>query len=369
MVGLKRSLRRKIFFLFIVIFVLASAILVVYAIGYTFDFSQRALAKVGGIFVKSKTPLLRVSLNNSFVKENSLISGGALLPDLKPGMYLVRLERTGFQSWSRAVTVAPGMVTEIRNILLVSNPLVAATSTPEEISRLSSSASPDNNYRLDSENNLVAITSKSAKKVASNVRYFVQKENFVYFVDGNGFLARLDINSNEIVTLGRPGFYIDEKVPLKFIASPDGDLLVLDSARGAYLLDRTATEISSLPNAGGIRNAYFDLESQKFLLAKENSLEVFWMADNQRQPFQKKGEREEILKINSTILDAGWYFGDNAHVLVRTPEGIFMTELDGRGGRNMTELVSGLTDKLTTLLDYPNTIFYKKGKNNLKIEL
>ena len=370
--GIPRKLRRKIFYLLIAVFVIIAPFLIAYALGYTFDFTKRSIAKIGAIFVKSSTTNLSVYLNNEFQKNTSIFSGGALLTTLEPNTYLVRLERSDYQPWSKTVEVDSGMVTEIRNILLIPNPLVYATSTSDEISYLAATASDTYGYRLDSKNNLFYTTSNTAKKIASEVRFYGQggtSRTVVFFVNDSGFLAKFDSSTGEVTTLGRPGFYMDDSKPMKFAFSTALDLAVTDSAGGVYLLKHNDNTISIIPNEGGATNISFDKDGNKLLVVKDDRLDVVWMADNPQQPFQKKGDKEQIIKTDSKILDAGWYFNDNNHIVFRTKEGIFITEIDGRGGRNTAELFSGTVTSLTTATNYPNDIFFKKGKNTFKIEL
>ena len=90
--------------------------------------------------------------------------------------------------------------------------------------------------------------------------------------------------------------------------------------------------------------------------------------DAPHQPFQKKDARDLISDIKPEILDARWLYLDNAHIVTQTREGIFLIELDGRGGRNMIEIISGKTDEIATALESPKTVFYRKGKTWHRIE-
>lgn len=361
---LKRKSRRKIFYALVVVFILVSPILIAYALGYTFDLNRGSVDKVGGIFVKARDYNISVFVNNSFVKETSLVSNGALITGLEPGVYLLRLEKPGFQSWSKTVKVEAGLVTEMRQVILVTNPLRISTSTPAEISFIAkSSARPQSNFKVNKDGDL--LERSSGRKVASNVKSFGVIDSQPFFVDKNGFLAKFDAKTNAIETLGRPGFFIGEE-DFEFIGSPTKkEVAVLDSQRGLYLWDG---ESNITTFGGGVSGVYFDEGGEKLLILKEDEIAVLWLKDNARQPFQKKGAREKVLQYEN-ILDARWFFGDNAHVIVQTKDGIFLTELDGREGRNTVELVSGITDRLFTSPEYPDTIFYTRKKDTKKIEL
>lgn len=358
--------RRKVFYLLVAAFILAAPLLVAYSLGYTFDFTARDIKKTGGVFIKSKIPRLSIFLNGQFSKETSLISGGALLTDVAPGTYLLRIEKEGHTPWSKTVAVKPEVVTELRNILLIPRNVSATTTTRREIAPLLATSTLSTvTFVLDKESNLVKKSGKSREIVATNIDSFAAIGNTVFFVAKNGFLARLKPETKTVETLGRPGFYLSS-TSVRFIESPSGEVVITDSAGGIFLLNSSDTITTA---GGGALNISFDSEGEKMLIRKDQSVQVRWMADNTYQPFQKKGTEETILRLDSPIQDARWFYKDDAHIIIRTDNGIFLTELDGRGGRNTFELVSGKTDELLTGPEIPDTVFFRKKKTWYKIKL
>lgn len=374
---MKRKSRRKLFFLLILIFAAVSPLLIAYSIGYKINFSRGSFEKTGGIFIKSKTPRLSLFINGVFVKETSLFGGGAILTDLKPGIDLLRIEKAGYQPWSKTIRVEKGIVTELRNVLLFPQKVIHATSTKEETALLEKLATPPKpgkpktlssgtKIELSKKGELSKRAGATKTVLASNVYTFEIVDGMIIFIDKNGFLAWLDPEKEKIEVVGRPGFYLKEGL-FKFVASPGGTISILDSLGGVFILGKSTGSI--LTADGNVKKTSFDEEGEKLLLVKENSVNVLWLAPNPLQPFQKRETREEIFKISSPIQSADWFYGDNAHIILRTESGLFSIELDGRGGRNTFELVSGKTDELITLPEIPNKIFFKKGKSWYKIEI
>lgn len=358
--------RRFLFYILIAAFLLLSPLLIFYSLGYTFDPNTVKVEKIGGIFIKSQTPRLHVFLDGVFVKETSFFSGGALLTSINPGIHLLRLEKQGFNPWFKTVEVEPAVVTELRHIILIPNPVPAATSTSPEIILLT--ASPDRNspWQLKPDGNLVSAgASATSAPLALNVHSYNVLDNTLWWVDKNGFLARLEEDGQSITTLGRGGFYLDQK-PVKLSKSPSGEVVLLDSSGGLFLIDE---EGRIAPLEGGVSEVRFDGKGEKMLLQKEKSIEVYWLKDYAYQPFSKKGAREIIVNLAADIKEAAWFYGDDMHILLRTREGIYFTEVDGRGGRNTAELVSGPTEELRTLSEFPNAVFFKKEKTWFKIEI
>lgn len=363
---MRKRVRRKLFYILLLIFIIAAPLLVAHSLGYTFYFSKLQVSKTGGIFIKSKIPRLAIFLNNIFLRRTSIFSGGALLTGIEPGTYLLRIEGAGFHPWSKAVTVEPAVVTELRGILLVKNPVTYATTSKADLAPFLADPPSSSDFLIDKKGNL--IDKKTQHSIAANVNSFYVENgrNAILFVDNNGFIARFDMISTTTQIIGRPGIYLSRE-PIEFKKSPAGDMVLMDGSEGTFLLDTSDT---ITPLEGGVKKIYFDIGGEKALLVKEQSLEVLWLRDNRHQPFQKKFTREIILQVlKSTIRDARWYYLDNAHILLRTDEGIFFTELDGRGGRNTFELVSEKTEELLVFPEIPDAVFFQRGRVYYRIEI
>lgn len=345
-----------------------SPLLVAYSLGYRFDFSSGAVEQTGGIFVKSRTPRISIFLNGTFMKETSFLSGGMVLPEISPGAYLLRLEKQGYRPWTKTVKVDAAFVTELRNIFLVPNPVTVATATPQEISLAtedSGAPAPKQDIRLDAKHNLLQRTATTSIVLAANVYAFELVGDRIIFIDRNGFLAEFNLNQKTIKVASRPGFFLGGPGTAAFLASPRGDIAILDAGGGVFSLDAEGKfEILG----GGAKKSYFDAAGEKLLIVREQNLEVIWRSDNPHQPFQKKGARDLVFDTKSEILDARWLYLENAHIVIQTREGIFLTELDGRGGRNLIELTPWKTDEIATTPESPKTVFYRKGKVWYKIE-
>lgn len=361
--SLSRKTRNIIFYGLILVFVLVAPILVAIAYGYRFDFVKGKVEQTGGIFIKSRTPQLSIFLNNKFVKETSFLPGGALLPEIERGTYLLRIEKEGYHPWSKTVKVDPLIVTELRNIILIPRPVTYATPTKSELALLAPK-NPKSPFAL-SKNLIIQKTATTTRTIASNVYSFKVLDNMIYFVDRNGFVARFDLNTGAAETIGRPGFFLENK-DVQFFKSPAGDIAIIDPAGGLFILDvnRTINFIEK-----GVREIIFDSDGKKALVRNDNNVSILWLGDNAFQPFGKRGAIDTILSVDMPILDAQWFYEDDAHVIVRTIDGIFFIEIDGRGGRSTVELVSGKTDDLKTLPEVSDKIFFKKGKTWLRIDL
>lgn len=378
--SMSRSRRRIIFFLLIGLFAVFSPVVISAALGYSLDPRTLTVRQTGGIFIKSKTPRLSLYLDGALIRETGVFSGSALITDVEPGERRLDLEKEGYRQWSKIVPIEPFVVTELRNVILIpASPGVASSSAEERLraesflaagSRVTfrsdtpepsvhTAASAAEQIFKDKKGNLALRTATSTRMLASRIHsFFILDERTVYFADENGFLGRVNPLDGAIQTLGRPGFYMAHQ-PFAFVPSGAGDLAVLDSAKGVFFLSRDG-KLSTI--TGDARAVAFDAAVQKLLIVKEKSVEVLWVADTAYQPFRPAGEREEILRLDDRILEAWWYHGDSAHVIVRTPGRVLVVDVDGRGGHAVAPLAEEKVDRIVTVPDLPAAVFLKKGK-------
>lgn len=363
---MKKRTRRFFFYSLLAIFIIAAPFLLASSFGYTINFTTQAVESTGGIFIKSRIPRLSIFLNGAFIKETAFFSGGALLTDIPPGAHLVRLEKSGFIPWSKTVLVEPIRVSEFRNILLVPSPLPVATSTSEERSAIERAKKmpPVSEFKINKKGDLTETRGASTIVIAHNVHSFDVLDDALYYILNTGFLARLNLASRTIDTLGHPGFFLNER-RVAFVRSPGGELALIDSSGGFFILENE--KVKGIE--GGVKKLFFDRWGDKVLLVKDQELAVYWVHENPYQPFQKQGTIEAVLQSPVPIVDARWYFRDNAHIVMNAREGVLFIETDGRGGRNSAQLLKERVDELITTTEITEAIFYKKGKTYFTITL
>jgi len=85
-----RRFRRFIFLIFTIFFVVSSIIVVLFAQGYSFDFTALKIVKTGGIFIKTSTDGAKIYINDEYVESTSgILSHSILISGLTPKNYNV----------------------------------------------------------------------------------------------------------------------------------------------------------------------------------------------------------------------------------------------------------------------------------------
>lgn len=115
---LSKARRRIIFYLAALLFVVAAPLIIFYSIGYNVDIKTRQLLRTGGIFVKTNQIGFKLFINGVLARETGIISRGALVTDLKPDLYVVKVEKEGFKPWQRVIHVEAAVINEFRFITL-----------------------------------------------------------------------------------------------------------------------------------------------------------------------------------------------------------------------------------------------------------
>jgi hypothetical protein len=114
MVVIKKKLR---FIIFVLIFVIVSPIVVLYAKGDIFTDGWNIL-QTGGIYA-TKAPLgSEIFLNGKSQGTTSFFSRDFLLKNLRPGTYTISAQKTGYNSWDEKVQVKNNLVSDANIFIL-----------------------------------------------------------------------------------------------------------------------------------------------------------------------------------------------------------------------------------------------------------
>lgn len=118
MTAIDITTRRKFFYLLVALFVLGVPLILLYSQGFVLDVRTRGLVQTGGIFVKTIQSGAKIYIDNDLYDKTSFISHGALMNNLFPKRYVVRVEKEGYRSWQKVVRVSDEEVLEFRNVFL-----------------------------------------------------------------------------------------------------------------------------------------------------------------------------------------------------------------------------------------------------------
>lgn len=160
--------RRLLYIIFIILFLIVTPILWLYASGYKLG-SGFKFQKTGILILDSEPKEAKIILNNKpytgtiFGKKN--ITTPAKIKNLLPDIYTVRLEKNGYWPWEKKLEIKPGESTFAEDIVLFRNeiPLFLSDKNFEKIYRSPSS----NLILLAGNNNLMIVDLKKSQTIAT----------------------------------------------------------------------------------------------------------------------------------------------------------------------------------------------------------
>jgi len=117
---MKIQTRKRIFYVFILLFVVVGILVVLYAEGWRINFSSLEAEKAGGIYVRSFPDAAQITLAGKAVQNQSaFLSRGTFISGLFPKTYTLQLSMPGYDTWVENAQVLPSLVTEMKYAVLV----------------------------------------------------------------------------------------------------------------------------------------------------------------------------------------------------------------------------------------------------------
>lgn len=336
-----RQTRRIIFYSFVCIFIFATPPIILYSMGYSYDWESNDLIQTGGLYLKSIPDQAQIFINS----ENKKTSP-RLISHLLPKTYNVALTKDGCFPWQKNLTVSPKMVTEARNIILFPQNIA-----PELLDNKFAGSLHEYFMPAKDRNDLA----KAAEVASTSAAWIYRDANLFYLSEENLMLYRTDLN----------GFYREQisKNPVprgKYtIVAKNSRLALLSQTGDLYFLNKEGLlkKISS-----DVKDTDFSSDGKKLLWSTGNEIWVQWLEEFLTQPYRQANEKEMITRYANPISSA-IFFPDNEHLAFVVGDQIKVTELDGRDRRNTVDLLSAKAPQI--YFDETENYFYYLADTNL----
>src|SRR3989344_4397964 len=115
---MSKRTRAIFFYLAVVGFLCLSYLMVVFALGYQYDFSQHRFVRMGSFRLVANGGA-NVYINDLLVGDMSFLGNSYSKGRLLPRSYSVRLEKEGYQPWKKNVPVVAGLFTDMPKVVLM----------------------------------------------------------------------------------------------------------------------------------------------------------------------------------------------------------------------------------------------------------
>ncbi|MFA4930676.1 MAG: hypothetical protein WC570_02300 [Patescibacteria group bacterium] len=112
--------RHIVFFYLLIgfIFVLASAGITTYSLGYRYNFSKHQIVKTGILRLSPTNPEYQINIDGEPISP-SIVKNTTEIPNLLPGTYQIDITSDQSLPWSKKITIQPNRITNETNILII----------------------------------------------------------------------------------------------------------------------------------------------------------------------------------------------------------------------------------------------------------
>lgn len=275
--------KQVLFYSAVAVFLILSYIIILYAQGYKYSFSENRFFKTGAIYLKVNTGA-DVYLNDKLLGNTSFFNNSYRIEGLLPDDYVIRAQKSDYSTWQKLADVDEGFVNEFSKILLL----------PQDEKGLE---------ELDKEIALIFLPIQSERSSGTESRI-------------------LDSPAPTSVG-GRIGTTPTEPFAIKKgVLSTTGEEPDLPAQAGKI--------------AENVKGFILSKDKNKLAWWTANEVWVMWLNDANYQPYHKKGDKELITRFSTQIKKAAW-FRDEDHLIVDS-NGYKILEIDTRGGINIIEI-------------------------------
>ena len=324
-------MKRLIIFILSLIFVFAVAsVLVAFGRGYRLNLEERKIEGTGILTISSTPEGAEIYLDGDLRDGTD-----ASIPNLSPGKYSVRLEKTGFNTWEKEILIEKEKVTPIEVVLFPSAPDLSALTFSGVVSPVISPDSTKVVYAVTTKDKAgiwvlefggrQLFSSRSAKQIAEDADDFkFSQAKFEWSSDSGSLLVTgKNTAGNHVSYLldsGRlNGAFDDVSIRVKSLREEWAQDL---EVRKQSALEKLGEEVQTL--AKGASKLLFSPDEKRVLIIKKNGNPIVYDSNPSLVPGMKP-KTFDIPKASGYV-----WLPTSHHIVLIRGEAISIVESDGQ---------------------------------------
>lgn len=298
-----KTARFILFVSFAVLYITLAPVLIIYSMGYSFDFKNWRLTATGGFYLETWPQEVDILVNGVQKNKTGFFSHQSLIQGLAPLEYILSAEKDGYYSWQKKLGVFDNQITRLANITLIKKE-IAFEKIGEDIGAFTVSPSGSSLFLQNGQEKMIDNKLFSLNKNLDIVFWDEKNKNILFESENTYLLADYE---NEVI-LKDTEYVAHEDSPIFFSEGKIFDL------KGGELYP-----------ANGI---VFSPDNSKFL---------FW-TDSEIYYAQSSNPTERILlhKLSQKIGSCFWL--NNYYIIFNIGPSIKISEIDDRDIINIVSL-------------------------------
>src|SRR3989344_704247 len=236
-----KKTRKRLFYISIFIFAILSAVVVLFSLGYKYDFVNNKIVKTGSFRVATNHSGAEIYINYRLAGKTSFLSNNFSKGGFLPRTYDIRVEKDGYIPWGKKITIESGFFIDFPSIVLMRDSLmpVVIASVSSRFGNPWSGFDANGDYAYLGERqsggkplsiDATAITNGGKTLDGFDIPVSVINKNPIifdrnfYFVNKNGlYVYNTDLSETRLVVAGVKSFSIDRD---RFMIAGSGDNLI-----------------------------------------------------------------------------------------------------------------------------------------------
>lgn len=319
------KIRRRLFFLSIISFVILAPLVVFYSAGYRLA-TDWSIKKTGGIYISSPVSGSEIFLNGEIKKQTNILQSGIFLSGLRPGLYDVLSAKDGYITWKKKLAVKSEFVTEAHAFLVPIFPegqvllrghftdLHANTAGNVLIMFETKNSGGHPVFYLPNSKEFLNASSAETAKIIGAIRSIdaVYSDNAASYVVSGAKIIRMEFDDKRAAVSGA---YVKEVPPELLLNAEFPD---------------TSSELIK-----------YDSRKRTRIYAVGNVIFAEWLHPDLLLPYFLQTEKERVVAARERIRSLDFYPRRYDLMIYSEGVGVYVAEIDGRGERNIQPLYKG----------------------------
>jgi hypothetical protein len=384
---MKNWQRKILFSFFLFLFLILGPSLVLYSLGFRFDFEKKKITQTGGIFVKAMPKEVEIYVDGKLAKRTDFFFGSALIENLLPKKHKIEIKKEGYFPWEKELEIEEKRVTEIRNLVLFQKNLnfsplsknvedfwfspdgkkiILREKENEKWSlklysienKVKSHLLEENdiskenveilNLKFSENSNEIEIEARVGKeireflldltkpsqikeiektKIPENILCYQIKNGSSYFLENSGFFFKGDLNFANKEKLNEVPILIEKECKLEIW----NNFVFLIGNGNIFLLNSESKSFEKILEGG--KELKVSPDSKKFALFSKSEI---WL-------FKENGEKIFLNRFSEKIEDLFWL--NENYLIFKIQNKIKISETDTRDKINVIDFLENKVDK------------------------
>lgn len=318
-----KKIRLAILLSCIIAFLIISPVLVLYSMGYRFDFEKMKITLTGGIYVRTFPAADKITIDSKISGKPGVFSNAVFVQSLLPNTHSVLVKKAGYFDYSKTLPVLEKEVTKLENVLLIKQSISASimpASASSPFSKIEKFIIKNNGLYYSSSPENAGVTAKQKLvPVIKNLLAFSTANGGITWLGLDGLLYQSDSAGKNPTKLILTPLKISKKNSYKIIENGQNIFLV---ENGSLLrLDQEKKAFASF-NAQA-KDAAFSPDAKSIIYWIGGKIHIYSFETKKRQQLFGGDQADYCQWIN------------NDYIIFASGKKIMISEIDYRGNINI----------------------------------